>query len=232
MWMTMPLILQVVQKIQYNAKDVPKQHQFRCPKLVFIEWPTDQASWVPDATWLRMEPQARSWQLELLQYKLEKWSLHPECSLMQFMYTFAYWLVDYRRVWFSMMRDAALVSVSFQDWVHSTQAPKSHAVFTVVQCAKSWHLLSTAGWCRRSSALRCLWPNSSHHACLPWIIFFLLLRAGGLVLNFIFNCRQSVETPISSGRSFKQQFPGRASSPGGSHRVWASCRFEVRHEMT
>ena len=32
---------------------------------------------------------------------------------------------------------AALVSVSFQDWVHSTQAPKSHAVFTVVQCAKS-----------------------------------------------------------------------------------------------
>lgn len=40
---------------------------------------------------------------------------------------------------------AALVSVSFQDWVHSTQAPKSHAVFTVVQCAKSWHLLSTAG---------------------------------------------------------------------------------------
>lgn len=172
--MIMPLILQVVQKIQYNAKDVSKQHQVGCPKLVFIEWPTDQASWVPDATWLRMEPQARSWQLELIQGGEMKFA-----SRMQFNAVYIPLHIDLWR--FSMMRDAALVSVSFQDWVHSTQAPKSHAVFTVVQCAKSWHLLSTAGWCRRSSALRCLWPNSSHHACLPWIIFFLLLRAGGLV---------------------------------------------------
>ncbi len=110
-----------------------------------------------------------------------------------------WWTTEgYDSVWY---RYAALVSVSFQDWVHSTQAPKSHSVFTAVQCANSWHLLSTAGWCGRSSALRCLWPNSSHHACLPWIICFLLLRAGGLVLNFLFNCTESVDSQISSGRS-------------------------------